>query len=271
MEELMEMEFSHGGNVAWVWLSRPQVHNALNGDLIDALITTFHNLPTQEPARIIVLGGRGPSFCAGADLGDMKASAHAGYQENRADAERIGRLFAAIAECPRPVLARVHGNVFGGGVGLVCATDIAVGAEDCTFAISEARLGVIPGLISPYLLRRMGDGRARPLMLSGERFSGKRAHELGLLDTVAPSIDIDRAIEKKLLELLKAGPEAQARVKEVLRLNADNPLSEVLGQLPDRLAEVRSGDEAREGFDAFFEKRKPAWIPDLEEPSGRGV
>jgi methylglutaconyl-CoA hydratase len=270
MAELMELEFSHDGNVAWMWLNRPEVHNALNRDLIDALIAAFHSLPKQEPARIIILGGRGPSFCAGADLGDMKASAHASYQENRADAERIGNLFAAIAECPRPVIARVHGNVFGGGVGLVCATDLAVGAEDCTFAISEARLGIIPGLISPYLLRRMGDGRARPLMLSGERFSGKRARELGLLDEVAPSVDIDRAIEHKLRDLLRAGPEAQARVKEVLRLNADNPVSEVLEKLPDKLAEARSGEEAKEGFDAFFEKRKPSWIPDLEGPLGRG-
>jgi methylglutaconyl-CoA hydratase len=270
MEELIEIEFTHDEAVARVWLNRPKVHNALNRELIERLIATFHDLPKKEPVRIIILGGRGPSFCAGADLGDMKVSAHASYRDNRADAERIGNLFAAIAECPRPVIARAHGNVFGGGVGLVCATDLAVGAQDCTFSISEVRLGIIPGLISPYLLRRMGDGRARPLMLSGERFSGKRAHDLGLLDDVAPSIDIDRAIENKLRELLKAGPEAQARVKEVLRFNADNPISEVLAKLPDKLAEVRSGDEAREGFDAFFEKRTPTWIPDPEKPSGRG-
>jgi methylglutaconyl-CoA hydratase len=265
MAELMEIEFTHEGSVARVWLNRPEVHNALNRDLVDALTATFHNLPKQEPARVIVLAGRGNSFCAGADLGDMKASAGATMQDNRADAERLGRLFAAIAECPRPVLARVHGNVFGGGVGLVAATDLAVGTTVTTFAISEVRLGIIPGLISPYLLRRLGDGRARPLMLSGERFSGKRAHELGLLQEVATPEDLDRTVDRRLRELLMAGPEAQAHTKEILRLNADNPMSEVLERLPARLAEVRSGNEAKEGFQAFFEKRKASWAPDLEQ------
>jgi methylglutaconyl-CoA hydratase len=264
-DQLMELEFTHDGNVAWIWLNRPKVHNAINRDLLDSLTATLHALPKQEPARLYVLGGRGPSFCAGVDLVEMKASGSATREENLRAARRTGGLFAAIAECPHPVIARVHGNVFGGGVGMVAASDIAIGAADSTFAISETRLGIIPGLISPYLLRRMGDGRARPLMLSGERFDGTRAHELGLLQKVAASQDLDGALDSLIAELLKAGPEAQTRTKEVLRFNANNSMSNVMERVPEMLADARSGDEAREGFDAFFEKRKPRWIPQLEK------
>lgn len=263
MPSAFELDFTHDGNVAWIWLTREDVHNALNRELVDSLTAMLHALPKQEKARVYVLAGRGKSFCAGADLGDMKASANATLTENRADAERIGWLFAAVADCPRPVIVRAHGNVFGGGVGLVAAADIAIGATNAVFAISEVRLGIIPGLISPYLLRRLGDGRARPLMLSGERFDGRRALEIGLLhEAVAPEA-LDDAIERRLIELLKAGPEAQARVKRVLQWNADLSFAEIRERLPDELAEVRSGEEAKEGFRAFFEKRKPKWMPEL--------
>ena len=263
MNEVLKIDFTHDGNVAWLWLTRERVHNALDRELIDRLTATLHALPKQEKARLYVLAGRGKSFCAGADLGDMKASSDATLSENRADAERIGRLFAAVADCPRPVVARVHGNVFGGGVGLVAASDLAIGTTDSVFAVSEVRLGIIPGLISPYLLRRLGDGRARPLMLSGERFDGRRAAELGLLQEAVPASDLDAAVERHLVELLKAGPSAQAHVKRVLRMNADLTFDEVRERLPDELAEVRSGEEAKEGFRAFFEKRKPTWMPEL--------
>ena len=263
MSEVLEIDFTHDGSVAWLWMTREKVHNALDRELIDRLTATLHALPKQEQARIYVLAGRGKSFCAGADLGEMKASSNASLAENRADAERIGRLFAAVADCPRPVVARVHGNVFGGGVGLVAASDLAIGTTDSVFAISEVRLGIIPGLISPYLLRRLGDGRARPLMLSGERFSGERAAELGLLQSAVPAADLDAAVERHLLELLKAGPAAQTRVKQVLQMNANLTFDEVRERLPDELAEVRSGEEAKEGFRAFFEKRKPTWMPEL--------
>ncbi len=263
MSAVLEVDFTHGGSVAWLWFTREKVHNALNRELAEALTATLHALPQQEPARVYVLAGRGASFCAGADLGDMKASANASLAENRADAARLGRLFAAVADCPRPVVVRAHGNVFGGGVGLVAASDLAIGTTTATFAISEVRLGIIPGLISPYLLRRLGDGRARPLMLSGERFDGRRAAELGLLHQAVEPDALDDAIECRLIELLKAGPDAQSRVKQVLRLNADLTFSEVRDRLPDELAEVRSGEEAKEGFRAFFEKRKPTWMPEL--------
>ena len=262
MSDLVEIEFSHGGRVARVWLNRPEVHNALSRALLDRATEVVRGLGERADVRVVVIGGRGPSFCAGADLGDMKASSDATLEDNLADARRFGELFDAVASCPKPVVARVHGNVFGGGVGLTAAADLSIGATDAVFAISEVRLGIIPGLISPYLLRRMGDRNARPLMLSGERFDGARAVEVGLLHRAVASDALDATIDAAIAELLKGGPRAQARVKEVLRLNADHTFSEVLELVPRQLAEARSGDEAKEGFRAFFEKRKPSWMKD---------
>lgn len=262
MAELVQVESTHGGRVARVWLDRPEAHNALSRALLDSLVETLQSLSARDDVRVVVLGGRGPSFCAGADLADMKASADADFGQNLGEARRFGTLFDAVARCPKPVVARVHGNVFGGGVGLTAATDVAIGTRDAVFAISEVRLGIIPGLISPYLLRRLGDRNARPLMLSGERFDGVRAAEIGLLHKAVEAAALDEAVDSTVAELLKGAPQAQARIKEILRLNADHRFSEVLELVPQHLAEVRSGDEAKEGFRAFFEKRKPAWMAD---------
>ncbi|HEV8479826.1 MAG TPA: enoyl-CoA hydratase-related protein [Candidatus Eisenbacteria bacterium] len=260
MTNLIDIEFTHGGRVARLWLNRPEVHNALSGALLDQATQAMRGLGERAEVRAVVIGGRGPSFCAGADLGDMKASANASFEENLAEAKRFGALFDAVTRCPKPVVARVHGNVFGGGVGLTAATDVAIGAVNAVFAISEVRLGIIPGLISPYLLRRLGDRNARPLMLSGERFDGMRAAAIGLLHRAVAPEELDSAIDATLAELLKGGPHAQARVKEVLRLNANHTFDELIEIMPRQLAEARSGDEAKEGFQAFFEKRKPAWM-----------
>jgi len=147
-------------------------------------------------------------------------------------------------------------------VGLSAATDVSIGAANAVFAISEVRLGIIPGLISPYLLRRLGDRNARPLMLSGERFDGAKAAAIGLLHRAVAPEALDEAVDATLAELLKGGPRAQARVKEVLRLNANHTFDELIEIMPRQLAEARSGDEAKEGFQAFFDKRKPAWMRD---------
>jgi methylglutaconyl-CoA hydratase len=244
------------------------VHNALNRALADALTETMRGFGPRSPVHVVVLGGRGPSFCAGADLNDMKASAPATIDENLAEATHLSHMFAAVAECPRPVVARVHGNVFGGGVGLAAATDVSVGARDAVFAISEVRLGIVPAIISPYLLRRMGDRYARPLILTGHRFDGQRAAEVGLLQRAVDPEALDQTVDHVVGELLQGSPQAQAKVKELLRLNAENHFGEVVRLMPNRLAEARSAAEAREGFQAFFEKRKPAWAAEAEAKSG---
>ncbi len=258
MPELVQIE--RAGALARVWLSRPEAHNALSPEMGAALVAAFHGLAHDDSVRVVVLGGRGPSFCAGADIGAMKASAGATFEENLAEAERLGGTFAALADFPKPVVGRVHGGVLGGGVGLACACDIAVASDDAKFGLTEARLGIVPALISPYVIRRLGDRAARELMLTAERFDAATALRVGLVHHAVPAADLDAKVEERAGELLKAGPHAQRRIKMLLELWADSGWEEYRAALPRTLAEVRSGDEAREGLAAFFEKRKPRWV-----------
>ena len=256
----MLIETERRGKVAWVWLNRPEAHNALSPELGAALLESMDALARDAACRVVVLGGRGPSFCAGADIATMKASANATFDENLADAERFGAWFAAVAEFPKPVVARLHGGVYGGGVGFCCAADIAVASADAKFGLTESRLGIIPGLISPYVIRRLGDARARELMLTGERFGADQAVHVGLIHHMTPEAGLDAKVEERVTELLKGGPAAQARIKKLLVQRLNTPWDEYRKSLPRALAEVRATDEAKDGLAAFFEKRKPRWM-----------
>ena len=253
------IEVIREGAVARVWLNRPEQHNALSPELCAALAETFHALAHESAVRVLVLGGRGPSFCAGADIGAMKDSGGRSFEENLAEAGRLSGAFAALADCPKPVVGRIHGNVYGGGVGLVCACDIAVAADGSRFGLTEVRLGILPALISPYVIRRLGDRSARELMLTGERFDAAAALRYRLVHHVAPVAELDAKVAERIAALLTGGPRAQARIKTLLELWADSTWEEYRSGLPRVLAEVRSGDEAKEGLGAFFEKRKPKW------------
>jgi methylglutaconyl-CoA hydratase len=253
------LDIVRDGPVARVWLNRPEQHNSLAAELAAELTSTLHALALESAVRIVVLGGRGPSFCAGADIGLMKASAHATFEENLAEAQRLAGLFSALAELPKPVIARLHGNVLGGGVGLACACDITVAAADARFALSEVRLGILPAIISPYVLRRLGDRAARELMLTGERLDGPTALRYGLVHHVVPADALDAKVEERIQALLAGAPHAQGRIKTLLELWADSAWEEYRSGLPRVLAQVRAGDEAKEGLGAFFEKRKPKW------------
>jgi methylglutaconyl-CoA hydratase len=255
------IELLHEGPVARLWLDRPEQHNALAAELVAELTATLHAVAHDDAVRLVVLGGRGPSFCAGADIGLMKASANATFQQNLAEAERLGALFATLADLPKPVIARLHGNVLGGGVGLTCACDLAVASDDARFALSEVRLGILPALISPYVIRRLGDRNARELMLTGERLDAAAALRYGLIHHVVPAAELDARVEERIAALLAGAPRAQGRIKTLLELWADSTWEEYRSGLPRVLAEVRSGDEAKEGLGAFFEKRKPKWAP----------
>lgn len=254
------IEVEREGALARVWFNRPEVHNALSPELGAELAAALHALADDAAVRCVVLGGRGPSFCAGADIGAMKASAGATFTQNLAEAEKLGGVFAALGDFPKPVVARLHGGVLGGGVGFACACDIAVASEDAKFGLTEVRLGIVPGLISPYVIRRLGDRVARELMLTGERFEAATALRLGLVHHVVPASELDAKVNERVGELLKGGPEAQKRIKMLLELWADSGWEEYSSALPRTLAEVRSGDEARDGLAAFFEKRKPKWM-----------
>lgn len=254
------IEIERAGARANVWFNRPEIHNALSPELGAELAAALHQLAHDDAVRVLVLGGRGPSFCAGADIGAMKASATASFEANLAEAEKLGGTFAALADFPKPVVARVHGGVLGGGVGLCCACDIVVASDDAKFGLTEVRLGILPALISPYVIRRLGDARARELMLTGERFDAKRALELGVVNHVVPAADLDAKVDERVGELLKGGPQAQARIKQLLVRWDEMGWDEYRRSLPETLASVRSGGEAKDGLAAFLEKRKPGWV-----------
>ena len=260
------LEIVREGAVARVWLNRPEQHNVLAAELVVDLIRTLHEVAHEEAVRVVVLGGRGPSFCAGADIGLMKASAAATFEQNLTEAEKLGRMFAALSDLPKPVFGRLHGNVLGGGVGLACACDIAVASDDARFGLTEVRLGILPALISPYVIRRLGDRPARELMLTGERFDAATALRVGLVHHVVPAAELDAKVDERVAAVLAGGPQAQARIKTLLELWADSSWEEYRSALPRVLAEVRSGDEAKEGLSAFFERRKPKWVPAEAKP-----
>jgi len=248
------------GSVARVWFNRPEVHNALSAELGAEVVAALASLRDAAACRVVVLGGRGPSFCAGADIGVMKASANATYEANLAEAQRFGAMFAAVADFPKPVVARVHGGVYGGGVGFCCASDIVVASDDAKFGLTEVRLGILPSLISPYVIRRLGDRAARELMLTGERFDAAHALAAGLVNHVVPAAELDAKVNERVNELLKGAPLAQARIKQLFDRWNENAWSDYRASLPETLARVRSGDEAKDGLAAFFEKRKPRWM-----------
>ena len=216
------LEIVRDGPVARLWLARPEQHNALATELIAELTSTLHALALEAGVRVIVLGGRGPSFCAGADIAVMKASAHATFEQNLNEAERLGGLFSTLADLPKPVIARLHGNVLGGGVGLTCACDIAVASDDARFGLTEVRLGILPALISPYVIRRLGDRAARELMLTGERFDAAAALRYGLIHHVTSAAELDARVEERIAALLAGAPRAQGRIKALLELWADS-------------------------------------------------
>ncbi len=253
------LEIVRDGPVARVWLDRPEQHNALSPELLAAVSEAFHSLAHEARVRVVVLGGRGPSFCAGADIAAMKASADASFDQNLAEAKRLAGFFAAIADFAKPVVARVHGNVLGGGMGMVCACDIAVASDDARFGLTEVRLGILPAIISPYVIRRLGDARARELMLTGERFDAATALRVRLVHHVVPAAELDAKVEERVQALLAGAPYAQTRIKMLLELWGDASWEEYRAALPRTLAEVRSGEEARDGLGAFFEKRRPKW------------
>lgn len=241
-------------------LDRPEVRNALSAELA-AQLTGALEAGAENPAvRAVVLSGEGPDFCAGADLGDMKKLGAASPEENRADAERLGRLFRTQYRFPRPVVARVHGNVFGGGCGLVAASDIAIVERGARFAFSEVRLGILPAVIGPYVVRRVGDAWTRRLFLTGERFDAERAVAIGLCTRVAEEGELDDAVSETLDLLLRGSPDAQRRIKELLEVAQAGSVDDAARQTPVFIADARASAEGQEGLQAFFEKRKASWV-----------
>lgn len=256
-------------------LDRPDVHNAFDVELIEALTREFTragddagcDTASKGSVRGVLLSAAGKSFCAGADLNYMKSIAGYGPDENRADALRLSRMFLAIRQCPVFVLARVQGATLGGGTGLVAACDYVIAAERARFGFSEVKLGIIPSVISPFVLDRIGPAQGRALFPTGMRFDAERALRIGLVDEVVPDDALDEAVERVLGELLSAAPNASREAKALaarvgrhlpLDLVEDNP---VFTETADGIARLRGGEEGQEGMASFLEKRRPHWVP----------
>jgi methylglutaconyl-CoA hydratase len=256
---LERIELILDGPVARVWLNRPDARNAFDGLMVTELRKTLFDLRSVDGVRVIVIGGRGQSFCAGADLGWMKAMAAFSRAENLGEAQALADLFFTVYESPKPVVARVHGHALGGGAGLVAACDIPVAALGTQFGFTEVRLGIIPAVISPYVVGRIGESAARELFLTGERFEAVRAVEIGLVRAAVPEEDLDAAVEGRVNELLKAGPRAMAEAKALIREVAWRRIEDVQRYTVERIADIRVSAEGQEGMRAFLEKRKPDW------------
>ena len=259
--------------VATVTLNRPAVHNAFDETLIARLTAALVSLDDDPDVRVVVLAGAGKSFCAGADLTWMKRMAAFGPEENLADAQALAAMLRTLYALSKPTIARVHGPAYGGGVGLVAACDIALGVPEATFALSEARLGLIPATIGPYVIEAIGARQARRYFLTAERFDAAQALRIGLLHEVAPAAQIDARIGELVAALKLAGPVAQLECKALVRGVAHRPIDEdVIAGTAEHIAAVRASAEGREGVAAFLGKRPASWleIPETRD-DGRGA
>jgi methylglutaconyl-CoA hydratase len=248
------------GHVAKVFLNRPEVRNAFNDGVITELAETFTRLGQDPGVRVIVLGGHGKAFCAGADLNWMKSMAGYGWEDNRADATRLAEMLWAIYSCPLPVVGRLHGDCYAGGMGLAACCDVLVAAEGMHFCLSEARLGLLPATISPYVMRAMGEQAARRYFITAERFSAAQARDMGFVHELVAPDALDPKVDEIVALLVANGP---AAVKACKRLVQDFVGREITLDLrvetARRIADIRASDEGREGVQAFLNKREPAW------------
>lgn len=254
------LEIERRGAAAWLWLNRPEVRNALNSEIQESLGRTLKELETEKSVRVIVIAGRGQSFSAGGDLARMAQAARMTKARSKREAGRFARLLYRMHAYPKPLIARVHGAAFAGGMGLAAACDLVVAAEEAEFCLPEARIGLVPAMISPYLVRALGEQQTRRYMLTGERLTAREAHRLGFVHECVSAQELDARVDKLATLLAQAGPRALARVKRLLARVAGAPLTPGLAaETAAVLAEVRAGDEAREGIRSFLEKRKPGW------------
>jgi methylglutaconyl-CoA hydratase len=246
------------GAVARLILNRPERHNAFDEALIEELTQAIDEVEKDISVRVLVLAANGKSFSAGADLDWMRRMAAYSEEENLADANRLALLMQRLNFIPKPTVAAVQGAALGGGVGLVAASDIAVGAAQAVFGLTEVRIGLIPATIGPYVVQAIGERAARRYFLTGERFDAATACELGLLHEVAE--DLDATVDRHVEALLQGGPEAQGATKKLIRRVGRGPINAaMIDDTAARIARARAGGEAREGIAAFFEKRKPGW------------
>lgn len=246
---------------AWLTLNRPEVHNALNDDLIVQLTEELRRLEKDSSVLAVVLSGAGKSFSAGADLKYSRMRADGSLEDNIDDAANLAELMRTLARLAKPVLSLVHGAAIGGGFGLTAVSDMAIATEDAFFCLTEVKLGIIPGVISPYVIAAIGQKQARRYFLTGERLSAAEAKRIGLVNEVVPADQLRDAAENILKYIVQNGPEAMAAAKELIFAVSGRSIDQALiRETAERVARTRVSDEGKEGIDAFLEKRKPGWF-----------
>jgi methylglutaconyl-CoA hydratase len=249
-------------HVAEVYLNRPDVRNAFNDGVIAELTAAFTTLGADTALRAIVLGGHGKSFCAGADLSWMRAMAGYDWERNRADAQALADMLWAIYACPLPVVGRVHGDCYAGGVGLAAVCDVLIAADGMHFCLSEARLGLLPATIGPYVVRALGEQASRRYFTTAERFSAARAQQLGFVHEVVAADALDKKVSEIVAALVANGPAAVKACKRLVQDIAGRPIDDALrADTARRIADIRASAEGKEGVQSFLDKRTPAWLP----------
>lgn len=263
MPAMKTLTISHRAvGVAQVTMSRPAVFNAFDEEMILELDTAFAQLADDPGVRVIVLAGEGKHFSAGADLQWMQRASTASHEWNLEDARRFAGMLSCIENCPKPTVARVQGAALGGGVGLICACDMAIASDKATFAVSEAKFGILPAVIGPYVINALGKRQARRLALATTRITAAEALAMGLVQSVVSNEALDTAVDASVEELLAGGPNAQHEIKQLFAQLEVGPITAQVRELTAQtISRVRGTDEAREGFAAFLEKRPANWIP----------
>ncbi|MBI2254791.1 MAG: enoyl-CoA hydratase/isomerase family protein [Proteobacteria bacterium] len=257
---MTDIEFERAGRIARIIINRPERHNALDIAMIDAFHDALDKVAADKSARVLEIRARGASFCAGADINWMRRMSEYDAASNIADAKRLAGLFEKIAFLPLPTIVAVNGPAYGGGIGIVAACDFAIAVPRADFVLSEVKLGLIPAVISPHIIRAIGPHAAKRLFLSGRKFDAAEAERLGLLAQVVASEELDAAVDALSRQLLDNAPEAMAAAKELVQFVASKPLGrEVIDGTADRIAARRASVEGKEGLTAFLEKRIPAW------------
>ena len=247
-------------HVAEVWLNRPDVRNAFNDEVIAELTAAFAQLALDAQVRVVVLSGRGKAFCAGADLNWMRAMADYSWEQNREDAQRLADMLWTLDQCPVPVVGRVQGDCYAGGMGLAAICDVLVASRNVTFCLSEARLGLLPATISPYVVRAMGPHAARRYFVTAERFSAAQAHAMGLVHELCEPEALDAKVAEIVATLVANGPAAVKACKQLVRDIAGQELTEALrAETARRIADIRASSQGKEGVQSFLGKRSPNW------------
>jgi len=255
------LDITRNGPVARVFLDRPDVRNAFNDAVITELTQAFGELSRDATLRAVVLGGHGKAFCAGADLSWMRAMADYDWAQNRADAEKLAEMLWTIYSCPVPVIGRIQGDCYAGGVGLAAVCDVLVAADGMNFCLSEAKLGLLPATIAPYVVKALGEQAARRYFTTAERFDAATAKHLGFVHEVAAPDALDAEVDEIVAAIVANGPEAVRACKQLVKDVAARPITpELRADTARRIADIRASDEGKEGVQSFLGKRKPGWL-----------